>query len=86
MVIESDQPGIQLYTGNFLDGSNTGKGGAVYGHWIKGLAYQAGKGVERDLAVARKSFSEAAKAHSGMLFEVSAQLFHFGFFHALEHH
>jgi aldose 1-epimerase len=26
----SDQPGIQVYMGNFLDGSLTGKGGAVY--------------------------------------------------------
>jgi aldose 1-epimerase len=24
------EPGLQFYTGNFLDGSNTGKGGAVY--------------------------------------------------------
>jgi aldose 1-epimerase len=24
------EPGVQLYTGNFLDGSNVGKGGAVY--------------------------------------------------------
>lgn len=28
----SDQPGVQFYTGNFLDGSITGKGGKVYGH------------------------------------------------------
>ena len=27
----SDQPGLQVYTGNFLDGSLTGKGGTVYG-------------------------------------------------------
>jgi aldose 1-epimerase len=27
----SDQPGLQVYMGNFLDGSNKGKGGAVYG-------------------------------------------------------
>jgi aldose 1-epimerase len=27
----SDQPGVQVYTGNFLDGSITGKGDAVYG-------------------------------------------------------
>jgi aldose 1-epimerase len=24
------EPGVQFYTGNFLDGSNKGKGGAVY--------------------------------------------------------
>jgi aldose 1-epimerase len=24
------EPGVQLYTGNFLDGSLTGKGGVVY--------------------------------------------------------
>lgn len=29
--ILSDQPGIQVYTGNYLDGSLKGKGGAVYG-------------------------------------------------------
>ncbi|MBV9180432.1 MAG: galactose mutarotase [Acidobacteria bacterium] len=28
----SDQPGVQFYTGNFLDGSITGKDGKVYGH------------------------------------------------------
>ena len=27
----TDQPGVQFYTGNFLDGSITGKGGKVYG-------------------------------------------------------
>jgi aldose 1-epimerase len=28
--VMTDQPGVQLYTGNFLDGSITGKGGKVY--------------------------------------------------------
>lgn len=31
LTVEADQPGIQLYSGNFLDGSIKGKGGAVYG-------------------------------------------------------
>jgi aldose 1-epimerase len=31
MEILSDQPGIQIYTGNYLDGTVTGKGGTVYG-------------------------------------------------------
>ncbi len=26
----TDEPGLQFYSGNFLDGTNTGKGGAVY--------------------------------------------------------
>jgi len=30
MELYTDQPGVQLYTGNFLDGSVTGKGGVVY--------------------------------------------------------
>ena len=30
MEIYSDQPGVQFYSGNFLDGTATGKGGAVY--------------------------------------------------------
>jgi aldose 1-epimerase len=30
MEILSDQPGIQVYTGNYLDGTLHGKGGAVY--------------------------------------------------------
>jgi aldose 1-epimerase len=30
--IATTEPGIQFYAGNFLDGSITGKGGAVYGH------------------------------------------------------
>ncbi|MCV6606047.1 MAG: galactose mutarotase, partial [Porticoccaceae bacterium] len=32
LVITTDQPGVQFYAGNFLDGSITGKGGAVYRH------------------------------------------------------
>jgi aldose 1-epimerase len=28
--IQTDQPGVQFYSGNFLDGTLTGKGGAVY--------------------------------------------------------
>lgn len=28
--VSSDQPGVQFYTGNFLDGTVTGKGGKVY--------------------------------------------------------
>jgi len=30
--VKTDQPGIQFYTGNFLDGTVHGKGGKVYGH------------------------------------------------------
>ena len=32
MEVLTSEPGVQLYTGNFLDGSITGKGGTVYGH------------------------------------------------------
>ena len=32
MAIYTDQPGIQFYSGNFLDSSITGKDGAVYAH------------------------------------------------------
>jgi aldose 1-epimerase len=31
MEVWTTQPGIQFYTGNFLDGTITGKGGKVYG-------------------------------------------------------
>jgi aldose 1-epimerase len=30
--ISTTEPGIQFYSGNFLDGTNEGKGGRVYGH------------------------------------------------------
>ncbi|MBR3562602.1 MAG: galactose mutarotase [Bacteroidales bacterium] len=30
--VYTDEPGIQVYSGNFLDGTVTGKGGVVYGH------------------------------------------------------
>ena len=30
--ISTTEPGVQFYTGNFLDGTITGKGGHVYGH------------------------------------------------------
>jgi aldose 1-epimerase len=32
MEITTTEPGIQFYSGNFLDGKITGKGGRVYGH------------------------------------------------------
>ena len=32
MEVWSTEPGLQFYTGNFLDGTITGKGGIVYGH------------------------------------------------------
>lgn len=31
MEVQSTEPGVQFYTGNFLDGSLTGKGGTTYG-------------------------------------------------------
>ena len=39
MEISTTEPGIQFYSGNFLDGSLTGKGGAVY-HFRYGLALE----------------------------------------------
>jgi aldose 1-epimerase len=32
MEVLTDQPGLQFYSGNFLDGSMTGKGGVKYNH------------------------------------------------------
>ncbi len=32
MTVLTDQPGIQFYSGNFLDGTATGKNGIAYGH------------------------------------------------------
>jgi aldose 1-epimerase len=32
MEVLSDEPGLQFYAGNFLDGTITGKGGVVYQH------------------------------------------------------
>ncbi len=32
MEVLTTEPGLQFYSGNFLDGSDVGKGGAVYGH------------------------------------------------------
>jgi len=32
MALQSDQPGVQFYGGNFLDGTATGKGGVKYAH------------------------------------------------------
>jgi aldose 1-epimerase len=32
MEIQTTEPGIQFYSGNFLDGTNVGKGGRVYEH------------------------------------------------------
>jgi aldose 1-epimerase len=31
--VATTEPGVQLYTGNFLDGSIKGKGGAAYGRY-----------------------------------------------------
>jgi aldose 1-epimerase len=30
LTLKGDQPGLQFYTGNFLDGTLVGKGGVVY--------------------------------------------------------
>jgi aldose 1-epimerase len=30
MEVFTDQPGLQFYSGNFLNGSNVGKGGVIY--------------------------------------------------------
>ena len=32
MEIYTTEPGLQFYSGNFLDGTLRGKGGVVYGH------------------------------------------------------
>jgi aldose 1-epimerase len=32
MEVLTTHPGVQFYTGNFLDGTIKGKGGKVYGH------------------------------------------------------
>ena len=42
MSLSADQPGVQFYTGNFLDGSITGKGGAVYAQYT-GLCLETQK-------------------------------------------
>ncbi|MGL4421267.1 MAG: galactose-1-epimerase, partial [Gemmataceae bacterium] len=33
MDVLTTEPGLQFYTGNFLDGTNKGKGGAVYSQY-----------------------------------------------------
>jgi aldose 1-epimerase len=40
--LSADQPGVQFYSGNFLDGSNKGKGGTVYQQYT-GLCLESQK-------------------------------------------
>lgn len=40
--LSADQPGVQFYSGNFLDGSNKGKGGVVYQQYT-GLCLESQK-------------------------------------------
>ena len=40
--LSADQPGVQFYTGNYLDGSNKGKGGAAYQQYT-GLCLESQK-------------------------------------------
>ncbi len=40
--LSADQPGVQFYSGNFLDGSNKGKGGVVYKQYT-GLCLESQK-------------------------------------------
>jgi aldose 1-epimerase len=40
--LSADQPGVQFYSGNFLDGSNTGKSGVVYQQYT-GLCLESQK-------------------------------------------
>jgi aldose 1-epimerase len=42
MTIEADQPGIQFYTGNYLDGTTVGKGGTAYPQYA-GLCLESQK-------------------------------------------
>jgi aldose 1-epimerase len=42
MTVSADQPGVQFYTGNFLDGSLKGKGGVAYGQYA-GLCLETQK-------------------------------------------
>ena len=42
MTLEADQPGIQFYSGNFLDGSTVGKGGTKYAQYA-GLCLESQK-------------------------------------------
>ncbi len=42
MTIEADQPGIQFYSGNFLDGTTIGKGGTKYAQYT-GLCLETQK-------------------------------------------
>jgi aldose 1-epimerase len=42
MTLSADQPGVQFYSGNFLDGSIRGKGGAVYAQYA-GLCLETQK-------------------------------------------
>jgi aldose 1-epimerase len=42
MTIEADQPGIQFYTGNYLDGTTVGKGGTTYPQYA-GLCLESQK-------------------------------------------
>lgn len=39
MEVYTDLPGVQFYSGNFLDGTEVGKGGVVYGH-RSGLCFE----------------------------------------------
>jgi aldose 1-epimerase len=40
--LQADQPGVQFYSGNFLDGTNKGKGGVVYAQYT-GLCLESQK-------------------------------------------
>jgi aldose 1-epimerase len=40
--LSADQPGVQFYSGNFLDGSNKGKGGVAYAQYT-GLCLESQK-------------------------------------------
>jgi aldose 1-epimerase len=42
LTLESNQPGVQLYTGNHLDGKTAGKGGAAYAQYA-GLCLESQK-------------------------------------------
>jgi len=33
LTLYTTEPGVQFYTGNFLEGNIKGKAGKIYGHW-----------------------------------------------------
>ena len=75
MEVRTTEPGVQFYTGNFLDGTITGKGGRVYARAIGLLPRDAAlpRFAEQAVVPLEHRASRTSRTRSKTVFTFSTQ-------------